>query len=58
MPDISMCIGEVCAKKEECYRFKATPSTFHQSYFMTPPMNEDGSCDEFREIWENKPDGA
>jgi len=29
--DISMCLGTGCAKKDSCYRFTATPSTY-QSY--------------------------
>ena len=32
MPDISMCKSNICPLKETCYRFKATPSKFLQSY--------------------------
>jgi hypothetical protein len=38
MPDISMCPGGACKLKEICYRFKATPSKYMQSYFMEPPF--------------------
>jgi hypothetical protein len=31
MPDISMCNGNNCPFKEQCYRFKATPDTY-QTY--------------------------
>jgi len=44
MPDISMCSGEGCPLKENCYRFTATPSKFRQSYFFTPPF-KDGECE-------------
>ena len=44
MPDITMCVGEKdekdCPLKETCYRYKAKPSEFWQSYFMEPPYNE------------------
>lgn len=49
MPDISMCSGLNCPLKETCYRYKATPS-FHQSYFMPPPLKEDTSCDYYWKI--------
>lgn len=39
MPDISMCDGTRCVVKEECYRFKATPSPFLQSYFANSPVD-------------------
>lgn len=31
MPDIAMCQNETCPKREECYRYKATPCHY-QSY--------------------------
>lgn len=37
MPDITMCSGEGCVIKEDCYRFKATPNEYRQSYFTEPP---------------------
>ena len=37
MPDITMCNGVGCQMKETCYRYKATPSEFRQSYFFTAP---------------------
>ena len=39
MPDISMCKGEDCTIKETCYRFKATPNEYRQSYFTNPPLD-------------------
>ena len=42
MPDICMCNGEGCPPnyREKCYRFKATPSEYWQSYFMTAPYDK------------------
>jgi len=52
MPDITMCPGTDCPKKETCYRFMATPS-YYQSYFVELPM-KNGECDHY---WEYvKPD--
>lgn len=34
MPDISMCEGKDCPKKEKCYRFRAIPSEFQ--YWILP----------------------
>jgi hypothetical protein len=52
MPDITKCKGDNCDKKESCYRFTSKPSEFRQSYFTTPPMDDDGSCGYY---WEIKP---
>jgi hypothetical protein len=43
-PDITMCPGTNCPQKEKCYRFKAKPSEYMQSYFMKAPI-KDGKCD-------------
>lgn len=45
MPDITMCYGEGCPQKESCYRYLATPDEYRQSYFTTPPVKEDKTCD-------------
>jgi hypothetical protein len=45
MPDIAMCEGTGCPRKESCHRFTATPSEYRQSYFETPPVKEDGRCE-------------
>ena len=44
MPDITMCNGVGCEIKEICYRYKATPSEFMQSYFLKEP-NKGLNCD-------------
>lgn len=51
MPDISMCMGEGCPMKEECYRYKARPSEYSQSYFMEVPY-KDESCEYFMKFWD------
>lgn len=52
MPDISMCEGKKCPLKEKCYRYKATPTKYRQSYFVdTPYDHKDDKCDYF---WDNE----
>jgi hypothetical protein len=50
MPDITMCLGEGCLDKQNCYRFTAKASEY-QSIFMNSPVKEDGSCDHY---WDNQ----
>ena len=47
MPDISMCSGNNCKLKENCYRYLATPNPYWQSYFSNPSLEEDKSCKYF-----------
>lgn len=37
MPDITMCYGKRCAKRNRCYRFTAPPDRGSQSYFVATP---------------------
>ncbi len=50
--DITMCSGNNCELSSICYRYKAEPSKFRQSYFCKPP-NEGLECEYF---WEYKTD--
>ena len=50
MPDISMCLGDGCPKKLECYRHRAVPTPRSQSYYATPPVQPDGTCGQFLEL--------
>lgn len=51
MPDITMCTGKDCPKKERCYRFKATPNLIYQSFSDFKERRlEDGSCEMFWEF--------
>jgi hypothetical protein len=47
MPDITMCTGNGCPKRDSCYRFTVRPSRYAQSYFVTPPVKPDGGCKYF-----------
>lgn len=49
MPDITMCTGVGCNKKDTCYRFTATPSGW-QSYFCVSPIDQDGNCESYWEV--------
>jgi len=40
MPDITMCRGGKCPKKETCYRYKAKPDPYRQAYFGDPPEED------------------
>ena len=39
MADISMCRGEGCERRENCYRFTAPPSSYRQAYMRPDPKN-------------------
>ena len=43
MPDIAMCMGRDCPKKNTCYRYTAFPSEYRQSYFVGVPYEVDSS---------------
>jgi len=47
MPDISMCANQTCPKRNECYRFTATPSPYRQSYASFQPKPGDSQCEYF-----------
>ena len=49
MPDIAMCRGAGCPRRDRCYRYTARPERM-QSYFAVPPIKPDGSCDYFADI--------
>jgi hypothetical protein len=49
MADITMCKGENCKLKHNCYRFKAEPNKHRQSYFSEPPF-KGNKC---KYYWEN-----
>jgi hypothetical protein len=42
MPDITMCKGIGCEAKETCYRYKAEPNEYRQSYFLESPIENNG----------------
>lgn len=44
MPDITMCEGTGCQQRNTCHRFLAKPDEYRQAYFVTPPVEADGTC--------------
>lgn len=59
MPDITMCHGNSCLLKDQCYRYKAKPTEFQSYFYITPYhvyRDEDGNiqheCEEFWDIKE------
>ena len=44
MADITMCEGEGCPLRDNCYRFTAKPNPDRQSYFVETPVSQDGKC--------------
>ena len=53
MPDISMCHGEGCDKKDTCYRYTAIPSQYWQSFMKPDPKDCKNYWDD-KEYRENK----
>lgn len=53
MPDITKCDGNNCPLKERCWRFISADSMI-QSYFINPPIKDNGECDHFWDIEEEK----
>ena len=52
MGDFTMCNGENCDLASTCYRYKAEPSMYRQSYFVESPI-ENGQCDYYWEVNED-----
>lgn len=50
MADITMCTNKTCSKRNNCYRFTATPNDYLQSYFDGKP----GSNNDCNYFWDNK----
>ncbi len=52
MPDITMCGGEGCNRRAECYRHRAVPHV-GQSRYVHAPIHEtmDGKCRSFLPIY-------
>jgi len=51
MPDFSMCKGDGCTQRNQCYRFRAKPNKSWQSFFMNVPGSGD-ECDDLIPIGE------
>lgn len=44
MPDITMCMNNTCAKRNDCFRFFAFPNPHNQAYQFFMP-EENGECE-------------
>lgn len=44
MPDISMCSNKNCKSRLECYRYRAYPSKFMQSYIVVEGETDKDKC--------------
>lgn len=53
MPDIAMCTNSVCPSANKCYRFRAEPNQYRQTYSSYTPDTR-GKCDMFEEYLEPK----
>jgi len=53
MADITKCQGFGCLKKESCYRFTASASTY-QSYFCEVPLVEEDKKQTCEYYWEEE----
>lgn len=55
MPDMTMCNGENCPVKLNCYRFTAKPD-YYQAYFSEPPwfLDVDKETKDCNYFWDNK----
>lgn len=38
VPDLTLCPGKNCPIKDNCYRYRAIPSEYLQSYYTEPPF--------------------
>ena len=50
MADITMCNGNYCELRENCFRYKAKASEYRQSYFCKLPNATSYDCEYFWEI--------
>lgn len=54
MPDITMCVGNNCPKKENCYRFKAIPDLVQSMFAPEASYTGEDDCEEFWNIEDRK----
>lgn len=50
MPDISMCRNFLCPSKDKCYRYRAIPCEFRQSYAGFKPEKNRKKCNYFQKV--------
>ena len=44
MPDITMCLNSECPAREVCYRYRAIPKDYRQSFCDFKPINLGVAC--------------
>tara|TARA_R110002020_G_scaffold15980_3_gene56754 strand:- start:1371 stop:1559 length:189 start_codon:yes stop_codon:yes gene_type:complete len=49
MPDISMCEGKHCKLKQHCYRYRAIPNKYRQSFIVLDKESQQ-DCEYFYDI--------
>jgi len=54
MADITMCDNEKCPLRMECFRYRAIPNPYRQSYFADIVLKDDGTCDNQMPIVDGK----
>ena len=47
MPDITMCKGTNCPKRDSCYRHTAEANPYRQSYFVDAPYDKENDLCEY-----------
>ena len=47
MADISMCLDTECPSRVHCYRFRAIPNQYRQSYFVDTQREGKPKCDHY-----------
>lgn len=52
MPDITMCCNNDCPFRDKCYRYRAIPAEFWQSYGEFKPFLHDSGLWDCLHFWE------
>ena len=52
MPDITMCCNNDCPFRDRCYRYRAIPEEFWQSYAEFKPVLHDSGLWDCSHFWE------
>lgn len=56
MPDYCMCRDALCPNRHSCFRYRAVPNGWRQSYFAGPPHDDITACEHFMDTegWPDK----
>ncbi len=52
MPDLYMCANKICTLRMDCFRYRAVPNPWRQSYstFNYTPLDGPDACEHFWDI--------